>query len=405
MPAPIKFTVIVPTRERADTLVHCLRTLVAQEYPDLEIIVSDNFSQDGTRAVAASFSDPRIRYVNTGKRVSMSHNWEFALGHVKEGWVMFLGDDDGLYPWALQTLNDLIEEYKVEALWSACGEFIWPGHHDACPRGDLVVPLTDSVRLSRSKDALERIFSGKSAELPWLYAGGAASIELINRSRDANGRFFCSCNPDWYSAVALSSATDRFLAVSIPIAISGASKHSNGTANLNAAAPGEAAKLFMSESNIPFHETLVQGKSPQVAWYESYLQSWHIHQGSLGVKLSEQLEIALSIAAPGQLKEIVAQCRAIAEKNGLPEIRKRGGGRSPFKALAARGKRIFNRISIDPKQLGVVNIYDAIMASAYIYKFLSNGLFGGKLDLFLINTRRVFLKLKGRAFRGQPRVK
>lgn len=400
MPAPIKFSVIVPTRERADTLVHCLRTLVAQEYRNLEIIVSDNFSQDGTKAVAASFSDPRIRYINTGKRVSMSHNWEFALGHVTEGWVMFLGDDDGLYPWALQTLNDLISEYRVEAVWSACGEFIWPGHHDACPRGDLVVPLTNSVRLSRSQAALERIFSGKPCELPWLYAGGAASIEVINRSRDANGRFFCSCNPDWYSAVALASATDRFLAVSIPIAISGASKHSNGTSNLNAA-PGEAAKLFMSEGNIPFHETLVQGKSPQVAWYESYLQSWHIHQGRLGVSLRDQLEIALGTAAPGQLKDIAAQCRAIADKNGLPAIKKRSGGRHPFQAFVTRGKRIFSKISIDPKQLGIVNVYDATLASAYIYKFLGNGLFGGKLDLFLINARRAFLKIKDKAFRGR----
>lgn len=30
----------------------------------------------------------------------MSHNWEFAL-YVHEGWVTFMGDDDGLLPGAI----------------------------------------------------------------------------------------------------------------------------------------------------------------------------------------------------------------------------------------------------------------------------------------------------------------
>jgi hypothetical protein len=51
--------------------------------------------------VVASFKDPRIRYVNTGKHLSMSHNWEFALSHVEKGYVTFVGDDDGLLPGAI----------------------------------------------------------------------------------------------------------------------------------------------------------------------------------------------------------------------------------------------------------------------------------------------------------------
>ena len=43
-----KFTVIVPTRERADTLHYCLQTIVRQKYDNLQILVSDNFSQDDT---------------------------------------------------------------------------------------------------------------------------------------------------------------------------------------------------------------------------------------------------------------------------------------------------------------------------------------------------------------------
>ena len=83
------FTVVIPTRERCDTLEHSLRTCVTQDYDNLEILISDNFSQDRTREVVESFNDKRIRYINTGKRLSMTDNFEFALSHVKpEGYII-----------------------------------------------------------------------------------------------------------------------------------------------------------------------------------------------------------------------------------------------------------------------------------------------------------------------------
>ena len=185
----LKFNVIVPTRERADTLRHCLRTLVVQEYSNLNIIVSDNCSQDDTREVATSFSDDRITYLNTGKRLSMSHNWEFALNHVSDGWVMFLGDDDGLYPWALESLDRLIRSHDVEAVSSACGSFVWPGHFQDSLDGRLLVPLTSSVRVKKTRKELARVFAGKLSytALPWLYHGGGG-LPGADQPRARQGR-------------------------------------------------------------------------------------------------------------------------------------------------------------------------------------------------------------------------
>src|SRR6476660_1337418 len=100
-----KFTVIVPTRERADTLPYCLQTIVRQKYDNLQILVSDNFSQDDTEQVVRRVADSRIVYINTGRRIGMARNFEFALSHVKDGWVTYLGDDDGLLPNGLAEAN------------------------------------------------------------------------------------------------------------------------------------------------------------------------------------------------------------------------------------------------------------------------------------------------------------
>ncbi|PYY07430.1 MAG: glycosyltransferase family 2 protein, partial [Acidobacteria bacterium] len=86
--AGVKFSVVIPTRERSDTLAATLKTCVGQNYKNLEIIVSDNYSQDNTRGVVESFSDNRIRYTNTLKRVGMSQNWEHAFSLVTGDFVM-----------------------------------------------------------------------------------------------------------------------------------------------------------------------------------------------------------------------------------------------------------------------------------------------------------------------------
>lgn len=402
MSEPIKFSVIIPTRERADTLVHCLHTVLGQNYDNFEVIVSDNFSQDNTKEVVDSFSDKRIRYFNTGKRVSMSHNWEFALNQIRSGWVMFIGDDDGLFPWALETLNRLIQKYNVETVFAAYDYFRWPGHFDDYPDGYLTLSLRDREKLKSTREELKRVFSGVSLniQLPWLYEGGAASMDLINRSRDKNGRFFCSQIPDYYSAVALSFATDKYLVIESPIAMIGVSKHSSGTSVMIGKTDKEkqSGLRFMAEGNIPFHESLIFGKSFQIIMYESYLQSWHIHNGELGVSVADQLKVVERVAPSGILKDVIEQCQAIALKHNLTFVYKGPGFKFKLRRFFERISKRFWMADIDCKRLNVENVYDAVVGSAYIYKFLRQDIFCARLYLITCFIKHGFGKIRVKVF-------
>ncbi len=114
-----KITVVVPTRDRYETLQYALKTCTSQNYDNLTILVSDNYSHDQTKDVVSAFPDPRLLYINTGKRLSMSDNWEFGLSQVNGGYVLFLGDDDGLLPGAIRDLANLIEVTQSEAILGA----------------------------------------------------------------------------------------------------------------------------------------------------------------------------------------------------------------------------------------------------------------------------------------------
>src|SRR5438067_10315585 len=59
MPA-VKFSVVIPTRERADTLRFALRTYLDQTFDDYEVIVSDNCSSPATKAAVDEVASPKV---------------------------------------------------------------------------------------------------------------------------------------------------------------------------------------------------------------------------------------------------------------------------------------------------------------------------------------------------------
>jgi hypothetical protein len=371
------FNVIVPTRERADTLLHCLRTITMQDYARLRIIVSDNCSRDHTRQVVESFADPRITYVNPGRRLSMAVHWEYALSHVVDGWVMFIGDDDGLLPGALRTLDQLIRAHGVQAVNSSFGLFVWPDHLAEIPAGKLIVPLTASATTRSTQDDLALAFSGQLqyTQLPWLYNGGAASLDLINAARGGDGRFFRSQTPDLYSAVALSLKTDQYLQVGVPIAIGGTSRHSTGAAESIAtdAEGRRAVNLYMQEDNIPFHPSLVLGKSVQIVLYECYLQAAHLHPARPLASLEGQLRVALAVAPAMHRASIAADCRKMAERNGLPPPVARWSPVAWMRRARPRVRRVMRRVVLAPGDFDVRNVHEAALASWHVYAFAMRG--------------------------------
>jgi glycosyltransferase involved in cell wall biosynthesis len=56
-------SVILPTYNRASLLGRAIRSVLAQTYTNLELIVVDDCSPDATRDVVRSFDDPRLRYL------------------------------------------------------------------------------------------------------------------------------------------------------------------------------------------------------------------------------------------------------------------------------------------------------------------------------------------------------
>jgi hypothetical protein len=245
-----RLNILIPTRGRIETLSHTLQTILSQDYDDLRVIVSDNASSDGTEDHLRGIDDERVFY-RRGQACSMKENFERALSYVEVGYVGVIGDDDGLLHTALSRLARLIEETGARAIRSDYVFYRWPC--EKRPHGGIVLP-PDGARARTSLDGtatLQRVRAGRASytDLPYLYSGGFADIDLIRRATPSDGRFFQGIIPDVYSGIALSHACDTFLHTNEPFCIAGESPRSTGRAQFRAS-EGEEAQSFLANLSL-----------------------------------------------------------------------------------------------------------------------------------------------------------
>jgi len=87
-------SVVVSTRDRPSTLSRCVAAVLAQEYPDLQVIIVDNApSTDETRQWASQVGDARVEYVvqpRPGLSWARNAGIARARGHI----IAFIDDDE-----------------------------------------------------------------------------------------------------------------------------------------------------------------------------------------------------------------------------------------------------------------------------------------------------------------------
>jgi glycosyltransferase involved in cell wall biosynthesis len=90
----------LPVRNGIDTANRCLDSLLAQDDPNFEIVISDNASDDGTRELLQEYAakDSRIRLLLNEKNVGQIENFNRVFHGTRGEFVRWIGIDDWLEP-------------------------------------------------------------------------------------------------------------------------------------------------------------------------------------------------------------------------------------------------------------------------------------------------------------------
>ncbi len=103
----------LPTYNRVDLLKHAVASALAQDYANIELVISDNASNDGTQVWCEDLSrrDGRVRYIRQQTNIGLTANYREVFRQSRGEFYMGFADDDWLDPsYISQCLQALIAD-------------------------------------------------------------------------------------------------------------------------------------------------------------------------------------------------------------------------------------------------------------------------------------------------------
>ena len=158
-------SVIMNVRNGAATLREAIDSVLAQTFPDWELIVWDDRSTDSSAALVSTYKDPRVRYFLSPDDAPLGKARNDAIQHATGEWIAFLDQDDIWLPHKLEKQIALAGE-DVGLIYGRTVRF-YPGgwqrdydhahEYELLPEGDIFAKLfTQSCFIAMSSAVFRR---------------------------------------------------------------------------------------------------------------------------------------------------------------------------------------------------------------------------------------------------------
>jgi glycosyltransferase involved in cell wall biosynthesis len=167
-----RVSVVVPSFNNASFIEATIDSILAQSYPDFELVVADHSSTDGTwQRLQRYATDPRVRLARTESGGGAPRNWERVTALARGELVKLVCGDDIIYPDCLRLQVEAMEANPSVVLVAA--------------RRDLIDARGGVVMSGRGLAGLTGRVSGRAAARHTVMAGsnifGEPGCVLIRR--------------------------------------------------------------------------------------------------------------------------------------------------------------------------------------------------------------------------------
>lgn len=239
----VKYSFVIPARNSAQTLRHTILTCLNQRNVDtFEILISDNSVEgyDDIRVLCNEWKEEKIRYIHTPRILDVSKSFEYAVLQAKGEFIIPVGSDDGVLPWALEVLEDIREKYPDELIinWKR-GFYAWPGfnkgqenmfvipnQYEKGEYGEHYVSGDEYIHLVLESES--NIYL-----LPMLYINSGFHKRYLYKLLKKTKRLWDGWNQDAYMGIVNSCINEYILNLEYPLAIAGMSSMSLGFLNVS----------------------------------------------------------------------------------------------------------------------------------------------------------------------------
>lgn len=94
MDSQIKVSVIIPTYNRRESIMKSVESVLNQSYGNLECIIVDDCSDDGTEDIIRNIKDKRVKYIKNGSRSGAAKSRNIGCTYATGSVVAFNDSDD-----------------------------------------------------------------------------------------------------------------------------------------------------------------------------------------------------------------------------------------------------------------------------------------------------------------------
>lgn len=306
----MKFSIAIPTRNRLEYLKTAIASILAQDYENWEIVISDNDSEQDIKSYVESLKEDRIIYSKSHRFLSVTENWNRALDQCSGEYVFLIGDDDCLLKNALSTLYSLIQEHNLPDLVFSNGIlYCYPGFSSVYPEGDLITIgnwhlwgnspkiIDHETKLKIAKDSL-------NLKLRFSYNLQVVPIhKSLIKSLRFKEQFFHSPFPDFYAITALLIESKKMLFCPYPLTVIGiCPKSFGGHAITNQEAKGIRTLNAVHESSQykKIQKYILPGKEFNTFWL------YALHSVKENLPQTLNLKVGFGRYRRGQLIELIS---------------------------------------------------------------------------------------------------
>jgi len=224
-----RFSIVIPTRNRASLLRFALQSALDQNFADYEVIVSNNCSTDDTKDVVNALGKDRVRYFQPPEVLSMPDHWEWALQHVSGKFVLLLCDDEAVSSECLASAERVIQDRQARIVVLGNGFYVhpsWPVEHE---RNVLISRVFSGAEIEcQSRKVLEDLFARLwSVGLP-LAHNSVCDMDIIKTVQKRTGRFFHQPVPDISACCLMLTIVPWYVFLDEPLILHGRAKESIG---------------------------------------------------------------------------------------------------------------------------------------------------------------------------------
>jgi GT2 family glycosyltransferase len=119
-----KVSVCLPTFNKVRYLPAAIRSVLAQEFRDFELLIVDDASTDGTSDAVLNFRDSRISYIRNPQNRGLVGNWNYCLELAQGDYAIVFHDDDLMLPGLLRREVEVLESNSKVVLVHAAAQSI-----------------------------------------------------------------------------------------------------------------------------------------------------------------------------------------------------------------------------------------------------------------------------------------